>query len=363
MPESALRREPTPARIVEPGGRVHVGWFDRPFVEANLQDLPRGLWRRSWSKLRLKQWHYSSVASPELFFACAVVDVGYVGNAFAYLVDRKTGRCFEWSTLSPLAMGIRIAHNSIDGRTSIVKPGWGHILFANDGAAGKRVIDVRLLGRLGSRPAPTLTAQIDIVDRGREPDPVIVVEESEPGCYLYTHKCYGLAATGRVRCGDIDVHLDDGHAGLDYNRGFRPRETWWNWAAGGGFSADGARLGFNLTAHRPWAGSGHESQHSAPDAADCALWLDGRCIKLRRVQFDYDPAELMHPWQIRDDEGLVDLRFTPIGDRRENVDFGIIVSRFHQPYGTFEGELRDREGQRFAVRDLFGVTEQHFARW
>ncbi len=358
-----MRPLPTPRRIVEPGGAVHVGWFERPFVEPNLQELPRGRWQRVWSKLRLKQWQYTSVASDDVFFACAVVDVGYVGNAFAYVVDRHSGRCFEWSTLSPLSLGIGISDNSVDGRTHISKEGWGHIVIDNDSAAGKRSIDVRLDGRLGSRPAPALHAQIDIVDRGRAPDPVVVVEQSAPGCVLYTHKCYGLHASGQVRCGDIDARIEQGHAGLDYNRGFRPRETWWNWAAAGGLSTDGARIGFNLTAHRPWAGSGREALGDEPDAADCALWLDGRCVKLARVVFDYEPADLMRPWRIRDDGGLVDLRFTPLGDRHENVDFGIVVSRFHQPYGRFEGELCDPEGRRFALRDVFGVTEQHFARW
>ena len=348
---------PTPERIVERDGRVHVGWFEQPFVEANLQDARRSLFRR----MRLKQWHYTSVVSPRLFFACAVVDVGYVGNAFAYVVDRQSGKAHEFRMLSPLAAGITVAANSIDGTTSVNKSGWGHIALGNDSKRGKRYIDVRLDGRLGTTPAPALRAELEIADRGGDPDPIVVVEESEPGCYLYTHKCYGLNAGGRVRCGDLDVTLEmgDGHAGLDFNRGFRPRQTWWNWAAAGGYASDGARVGFNLTAHRRW----DDPSSLEEDAADCAIWLDGMSEKISRVEFDYDPSDLMLPWQIRDSDGLVDLRFSPIGERHEDVDFGIVVSRFHQPYGLFEGELRSRKGRSYAIRDVFGVTEQHFAKW
>ncbi len=32
--------KPTPDRILERDGRVHVGWFERPFVDAILQDAP-----------------------------------------------------------------------------------------------------------------------------------------------------------------------------------------------------------------------------------------------------------------------------------------------------------------------------------
>jgi hypothetical protein len=172
-----------------------------------------------------------------------------------------------------------------------------------------------------------------------------------------------LRASGELRCGDIDVRVDDGHAGLDYNRGYRPRETWWNWAAGGGYAEGGARVGFNLTAHRPWPGSTQASKHDGDDAADCALWLAGRCVKIARVSFDYDPRALSEPWRISDRDGLVDLRFLPVGERSENINFGVVVSQFHQPYGTFDGELSSPDGERHVLRDVFGVTEQHFARW
>jgi hypothetical protein len=369
------RPAPTPPRIVDADGRVHVGWFDRPFEDANLQDAPsahllgglRGtplsLLERGFRRMRLKQWHYTSVATPQIFFACAVVDAGYAGNAFAYVVERASGRCFEWSTLAPLSRGVVIANNSTDGRTAIEQPGWGRITLDNDGARGVRSIDVRLEGRLGKSPLPPLRAQFTIDDAGSDPDPIVVVEESAPRHWLYTHKCYGLKARGELRCGELVVDVEDGHAGLDFNRGYRPRQTWWNWAAAGGHASNGSRVGFNLTAHRPWRGSGHEVDGSDHDAADCALWLGGRCVKIARVEFDYDPANLMTPWQIRDGEGLVELRFSPAGERSEDINFGLVVSQFHQPYGTFEGELRDRDGNRFALRDVFGVTEQHFAKW
>jgi hypothetical protein len=121
----------------------------------------------------------------------------------------------------------------------------------------------------------------------------------------------------------------------------------------------GARVGFNLTAHRRW----DRPPTQLEDAADCALWLDGRRVKIPWVAFDYDPKNVLGPWRISDREGLVELSFHPLGERRENVDLGLVVSRFHQPYGRFEGVLRDRGGRAYPLDDVFGVTEQHFARW
>ena len=160
-----------------------------------------------------------------------------------------------------------------------------------------------------------------------------------------------------MRCGAIDCTIPhgEGHAGLDWNLGYRPYETWWNWAAGGGFSTDGTRVGFNLTAHRPWDDA---QEHEQSDATDCAVWVGGRCIKLDRVEFDYTPRAILQPWRIHDADGIVDLEFSPAGKRADDVNFGIVVSQFQQPYGTFRGRLADKE-----IADVFGVTEQHFAKW
>jgi hypothetical protein len=364
---------PTPEAIVEPNGYVNTGWFKQPFRRANLQSAPiehalsrlregpLGGIEAAYRRMRLKRWHYTSVASPEVFFACAIVDAGYIGTAFAYVVDRRTGAMHEWTTLLPLSRGIAIADSSIQGITRVEQPGWGYIELGNDDKRGLRTIDAKLEGTLGARPKPPLRVKLEIWDWGEEPDPVVVVEESARGRWLYTHKCYGLEAGGTVHCGDIDCHIrqGEGHAGLDWNLGYRPYETWWNWAAGGGFSTDGTRVGFNLTAHRRWDGG----QENAHDATDCGLWIDGRCIKLDRVEFEYQPRAILQPWRIRDADGLVDLEFSPSGKRSDDVNFGVVVSQFLQPYGVFRGTLRTPEGDEKELTDVFGVTEQHFAKW
>src|SRR5690606_7180859 len=103
--------EPAPARIVE-GDRVATGRFQGPIADPNLVEAPiatplglSGRFGRVWRRLRLKEWHYTSVVDDRFLFACAVVHAGYVGSAFAYLVERATGRFFEYATLRPLAAG------------------------------------------------------------------------------------------------------------------------------------------------------------------------------------------------------------------------------------------------------------------
>ena len=363
-----LEKRPTPDRIVD-AGHVHVGRFVRPFRTVNLDEAPArhlldrlrggrlGGVERAWRKMRLKQWHYASVATPRLFLGAVVFDAGYVGVGFAYVVDRKTGHAREWSKTVPLARGISIAANSTDGTSRFAAKGFGEIEFGNDGASGTRRLRIRLSG---GADKPGLDADLVMREQADEVEPVIAVGEPMPGRWLYTHKAYGLPAGGTITTGDWSetTALGDALAGLDWNRGYRLTETYWNWAAAAGRDARGRTVGFTFTSHV------RDGDAGGPDTAnDSAMWLDGRVIDLGAIRFDYQADDLLLPWRIRDQRGLVELEFQPLGERVEDLDLKVIVSRFHQPYGTFRGTLRAPGGEVFTLGDVFGVTEQHFARW
>lgn len=367
-----LSRRPTPDRIVD-AGHVHVGRFDRPFRTVNLDEAPArhllsrlrdgrlGGIERAWRKMRLKQWHYASVATPRLFLGAVVFDAGFVGVGFAYVVDRKTGHAREWSKMVPLARGVEIAANSTDGRSRFAAAGFGEIAFDNEGTSGMRRLRIQLDDAAGK---PGLDVDLEMRELADEVEPVIAVGEPEPGRWLYTHKAYGLPAGGTIASGDWreSTTVGEALAGLDWNRGYRLTETYWNWAAAAGRDARGRTIGFTFTSHVPVEGTGHEAP--AHDTAnDSAMWLDGRVVDLGGLRFEYDPAEILLPWRIRDERGLVDLEFQPLGERVEDLNLKVIVSQFHQPYGTFRGVLRSPAGEAFSIADVFGVTEQHFARW
>lgn len=368
--------QPTPARIVEPNGEVRVGWFDRPFVYPNLQDARpqhalaglhggpfQGLEKR-FRRWRLKQWQYVSVVTDSTLFACAVVDVGYLGSAFAYVVNRHTGERFEWAAKQPLSQRVAVAQSSIKGTSRFERRNWGHIDIHNHPDNHQRVVSVRLHGELGAVPKPPLRVELRIFDDPQHIQPIVVVEQSAPKLWLYTHKSYGLLVEGSLQCGTIQQRLQcgDGLAGFDYNRGYRQRRTWWNWAAASGRTNDGTIVGFNLTAHRPWTTQGSQ-RNTPPDAADCGFWLDGTLTKLSRVDFAYNPDSLLEPWHIFDADGLVDLHFAPEGKRSEHTHAGIVTSLFHQPYGHFTGTLSARAGRKVTLENVYGVTEQHYALW
>jgi hypothetical protein len=58
---------------------------------------------------------------------------------------------------------------------------------------------------------------------------------------------------------------------------------------------------------------------------NCAV-VSGRVHKLGAVRFDYQSGDYTQPWHFTDDEGRLDLIFTPFKDRTAQTNLGVIFS-------------------------------------
>ncbi len=364
----------TPERIVEADGTVHCGWFKEPFALANLDEAPAshplaglrggalGAVERRARRLRLKHWEYISVALPEVFVGAAVVNTGYLGTSFVYLVDRRTGTLREWSTLTPLGRGAEVARSSVGGTSRFERGRFGRVCIRHDPTTSVRSLEVSLPKRK-SKPGLELCAAL----REAGTQPLVAVQPYGPGRWGTTHKAAGLPGEATVRSGEIAA---EGLAlgSVDWSLGYRRTRTWWNWAAGCGRLADGRVLGFQVTSHdAPTRPGGARADGlavaGAHPAEECALWIDGALTDLGAARFTYDPEAILEPWHIEDPAGRLRLDFTPQGERSEDIRVGPIESCFHQPFGAFTGTVRPGGGPPLEIATAYGVTEQHLARW
>ena len=317
-----------PSAVVEADGQPAMGRFhglSRAYDWARLTPpFRRGpIWRR----FHHKRWHYVALATPELFCGIAVVDVGWTNTAFAYVFDRHTRQvCAGWSQDGLPGLTAHLADDAA-GESRFRFPG-KHITVSAEGLSlrgGGLGIEARFKGE-----SPLLLA----------------VGRPEGGAVHATQKSGALSLEGWVEAGGQRWSLDGGHASFDYSNGLLARETAWRWA-----SAHSPKVGFNLQA-------GYFGAH------ENALWLDGQLHPLGPAQFSFNPAAPMEPWQVRTDDGLLDLVFTPEGARREDKDLLVAASRYIQPIGVFDGWVRAHEGApKTAVEGLLGVTEDHHSRW
>jgi hypothetical protein len=319
---------PAPQAVVGPDGQPRQGRFAglaQSFAWPELAvPFARSPW---WRRFHHKHWHYAALATDEVFCGIAIVDVGWTSTAFVYVFDRRERRVVAaWSRDGLPGLSAQVAQRAQE--PSRFRFGGNTLTVGPDGVlAHCRALHIEAHF---SGTAPVLLA----------------VGPAQGGSVHATQKSGALALAGDVAAGGKRYRLDGGVASFDYSNGLLGRETAWRWA-----SAHGPALGFNL-------------QAGYFGACENALWLDGEIVPLAAAQFEFDAAAPEGPWQVRTDDGLVDLRFTPEGARREDKNLLVAASRYVQPVGVFNGTVRAAAGAApVAVVDLVGVTEDHYARW
>ncbi len=290
--------------------------------------------RVTGSRFRLKEWHYISFASDRYFLAVAVVQLGYVASGFCYLVDRETGTRFEWEALSPMGRALSFAQGPTRG-ASRFKASGAHVELARSRASLSLTLrgagrDVVVEGDLAIRQSASLSLLCALPSGGR----------------AYTNKAAALPATARLTIDGEAVDLN-GMAAIDWTRSLAERETKWKWASFSGL-ADGVAIGLNLSAEVYDDASGASREN--------VFFRDGDLYILGAARFGVPARPKSEPWTIIGDD--LDLTFTPIGARAQKKNFGLVVSDFVQPYGTFRGVVRGVE-----ITDAFGVVESHRSVW
>eukprot|EP00658_Telonema_sp_P-2_P076595 TRINITY_DN6737_c0_g2_i2.p1 TRINITY_DN6737_c0_g2~~TRINITY_DN6737_c0_g2_i2.p1 ORF type:complete len:220 (-),score=58.82 TRINITY_DN6737_c0_g2_i2:2-661(-) len=157
-----------------------------------------------WRFCRQKRWHYTSLVTDQLLLGFAVADISYVSEVFVYaaLRNRKgakleKGAKFEYMSMSPLALGVRMAPASTQGCTE-AKDLWGSEVrvCAEEGGGWKVSLDVRV--RCAKTQAPgRLSAEFGILPPV-EPLSLLIPLRGTEGQLGYTMKAGGLKAIGRV---------------------------------------------------------------------------------------------------------------------------------------------------------------------
>lgn len=334
--------------LLRPDGRLaQVGWARQPVLDCNLE-AARFYALRPLQRFRLKRWDYYALFSPRRFFSATIADLGYAGNLFVYTLDFESGDLHEEGLVIPLAKGITLPRNSTEGNSHFE--------------------DARL--KLDFRVAPDhrhlsvswpafhqgrgILAEIDLATPPGYESMNIAIPIGEKRFY-WNRKINCLPASGFMQYGDLKETFDPQTClgSLDWGRGVWEYRSFWNWASASGFLPDGRTLGLNLG-----CGFGDLSA-----ATENAIILDNRIHKLGQVRFDYASGDYMKPWHFTEEQGRLDLTFTPFKDRTAVTNLGVIFSEVHQMFGRYNGQVVADDGEQIAVRDLIGFAEEHHARW
>ena len=325
-----------PLRLIGTDGRVQQGRFLGTTGDIDWAQMSPPLARCGWWRcLHHKRWHYVALATQDIFCAMAMVDVGWTSTAFAYVFDRRLGRVVAAFSQDALpGLGARLADRCGDGAHHQFHFAGHHMDCQH--VPARQVYQLQLRS-----PGLTIDAEFDAAG------PMLLAVGPVAGGVMHaTQKSSALALRGALRLGSVCHDLSGGVASFDYSNGLLARTTAWRWAS----------------AHRPGLGFNLQAGYFA--AQENALWLDGQLIPLAAAHFDFTPADPMAPWQVHTEDGLLALEFQPEGIRREDKNLWLAASRYVQPVGVFSGWVKATAASTpSVVEGLFGVTEDHWARW
>ena len=279
-------------------------------------------------RLQRKGWLYVSACTARYSVGYAVVDAGLVATAFIYVFDRMTKTLVEEKATLPFGFAADFA------------PDWRQPWALAQGGKRWQITPAGDAGWQFRYAGKRLNLELD-VERGGDGLTAVSTAPGRP--FAHTWKLCALTSMLRFTVDGETVETESSSA-IDFTLGYPPRSTVWNWASLDGMTDAGAKFGLNLVAH---FNNGLEN----------AMWLDGELIPLAQASFDYDARDLSRPWRVTSLDGIVDVRFTPDGQRAEHLNALVLKSRFAQPFGRFEG----RVGQ--SRVSGFGVVEEHAALW
>ena len=362
-PSTAERPDSNPAtaspnetRIVEAGPlhRLDGALAVRGWATSLLRSYDRT--RIKAPRHRIKEWDYYLVNDDEYAVALTLSDLGYVGLVSASIMDLVQGVSHTVSVVTPLPLGrFGLPASSDSGVSSFQN---GRASFRFEASQGRRSLKAHV-ARFDGKDDLSFEAVLE--DEPRDSLVIATPWSEDQSAFYYNQKIVAMRARGSFKKGVL-VHgfnPQNSFGLLDWGRGVWTRDNTWYWAVAQGWQ-DGRRFGLNLG-----YGFGDTSA-----ASENMVFVDGAAHKLRRVDFGIpektggahakktaDRYQLMQPWHMTDDEGRLDLVFTPLLDRVDWMDFKLIRSDQHQVFGRFDGAVTLDDGSTLPVSNLLGSAE------
>ena len=251
----------------------------------------------------LKAWTYAGLFSEELMLCAASVRIGPFPQCFWAVLERGSGRLSDGT--------------SFNGRP-----------VAFTGSQG------------GARGLGISAGSVDAALRLEPCGEPVEVLSPHGRSYIWTLKL-PVRAEGSVKV-DGRHHRLEARGLMDISAGYHARSTAWKWSCGVGEDREGNEIAWNIVA----------GMHDDSRGSERTLWTGERAAELPGALFDQDLSEVTFPGN------PAVLSFTPEAERARRDDFGLLMSDYRQPFGSFSGSLPGAE-----LAWGLGVMERHEARW
>ncbi len=348
-----------PDKIVDSHGVVATGVFDAPLKDVNLEDASLSTggipWPGWWRRMRLKEWQHVWIGGEDFYFGFAAVDGKFIKTGFSYFYDRReAGGQFVERTLESPRFQARIPSALGDSHGHLISKGFMlHIhnhLDRKDGGQHRYSLQIP-----AAKDEPSIMADVTLHEDLAKRQPLVVVLPFGDNAGLYSHKSI-VPVNGEVGVDGRrhEITPDRFRAVLDVHKAHYPYRSFWNWTTFWGYDVEGREIGINLT---------DNVAIDADETNECAFWLEGRMHRLGRAVVEHPKGDTLSEWKAGTRDGQVRLRFHPEGERKGRIELALVSSKFHQPFGTYEGEVELPGGQQIKIDRAWGIAEDHKVRW
>ncbi len=295
-------------------------------------------------KFGFKSFQFIGINNQDVMIGLAVVDLGWVGNGFFYIYDKKTNTVQEFSELQPLARNTTI-ENPADQAHCVFQKGNFRIEIKR--ADQKRVVKVTKAKEC------LLEATVDV----SQVEPLALCNPTGATGWTYTQKQTAEEVRGYylLQGQRVEISPEDGYlAATDDSCGYLNYRTSWHWLSVSATVASGQRVGLNF-AMGVNQGFGTEN----------ALWVNGKIFEIPPIMFELveeDKVNNSSTWHVYSADQSVDLTVKTGWCRQESLNLALVASHFNQWVSSVSGMITC-DSQSIVLDGEMGLLEKHFAKW
>jgi len=325
-------------KLLDQSGRLaNPGYATEPLYEYCRKDIAASIWR-------IKEWDYYAVMNQHQGITFTVADLGYSAMITVVLLDFDQKTILKKTQLYWFTFGkMNLPFTSLEGNVEFHSKAISIEFIRED---KQRKIHANILNFDGESHL-----SVNLTLKAYQDDSMVIATpwKENNKAFYYNQKINCMPASGTVILGNMTIEFStsDTFSVLDWGRGVWTYKNTWYWSSLSGL-VDGNRFGFNL-------GYGFGDTSSATENM---LFYQGKAHKLDQITFEMNFNNVMDEWVITDNQNRVNLTMTPILDRKDDMNLGIIKNLGDQVFGKFNGTVVLDDGTKLEIKNLMGFAER-----
>ena len=296
-------------------------------TDTSVWDRGRGWFSpRRW---RRKAWIFLGAYTAELMVGFAIVDLGYIGNAFCYVYERASNTYWEKEYMIPFGFGKNF-----------------HARLEDHWELGP----YQIWSEQGQWNFSYQHKKAELLLQFTEPHQGIsaICPSSGKRPFHHTYKNLLLPTSIYFKNRQKEYKNTQAMGSLDYSKGYPPRHTIWNWTSFMGKLEDGTPVGINTV-------------NGFNEELENAIWIGGKIQRLGKMKYAPSTTPIEYTWLMKSKNETLQLRLRPEGIRQQDIELKLMKSKFKQVFGPIKGQLYHQDS--WKKLEGYGVMEDHEALW